>query len=883
MKTIIQRIRMTCLFVLVLTLHSCTKVTYKYPFQNPALPIEERVDNLVSQMTIKEKVSQVVYEADSIGRLGIPRYNWWNECLHGVARSGLATVFPQAIGMAATWDTANMIQISTAISDEARAKYHHFVRQNKREIYQGLTFWSPNINIFRDPRWGRGMETYGEDPYLTGKLAVQFIKGLQGNDPDYLKVVATAKHYVVHSGPESSRHSFDALTDERDFRETYLPAFKMAVQEAGAYSVMCAYNRYKGEPCCGSDFLLNQVLRKDWGFKGYVVSDCGAIDDFYNGHNVVKTKPEAAALAVKSGTDLNCGETYKALEVALQKGLITEKEIDKALKNLFIARFKLGMFDPDEKVKYAQIPYEVVDCQQHKDLALETARKSIVLLKNEKKLLPLSKDIKTIAVIGPNSNDENVLLANYNGIPSKIVTPLQGIKDKLPSARVLYSMGCEHAENLPTFDLVPENALFTSPNKKEAGLKAEYFDNMDFSGTPKVTRIDKNINFAWWDKSPADGLSDDHFSVRWTGYIVPPVTGDYYVGSEARNGMKVYLNDSLIVNSFNVHEANKAYKKVKLLAGSFYKIKTEYIEKTGDAGIRLIWDVPGKNLKKEALDIAKQADVVVMFMGLSPRLEGEEMKVEVAGFQGGDRLSLDIPAIQTDLIKSVKALGKPVVLVLLTGSAVSVNWENDNIPAILEAWYGGQAAGTAIADVLFGDFNPAGRLPVTFYKSINDIPPFTDYNLAGKTYRYFKGNSLYEFGFGLSYTTFTYKNLQVPSFINAGGEVKLSVDVTNSGQKDGDEVVELYLSHQNSTVPVPIRSLAGFKRFFIKTGETKKVEFLLTPSQLSVIDNSFKRVMLPGRVTLSVGSKQPDAVALKNSVVIQSELEIKGPVAAIKE
>ena len=874
---------MTFVVVLFVVSLSCSKVKYKYPFQNPELSIEERVNNLIFQMTIKEKVSQVIYEADSIGRLGIPKYNWWNECLHGVARSGLATVFPQAIGMAATWDTANMLKISTAISDEARAKYHHYIKQNKREIYQGLTFWSPNINIFRDPRWGRGMETYGEDPFLTGKLAVQFIKGLQGNDPTYLKVVATAKHYVVHSGPEPERHSFDALTDERDFRETYMPAFKMAVQEAGAYSVMCAYNRYKGEPCCGSDYLLNQILRKDWGFKGYVVSDCGAIDDFYNGHNVVKTKPEAAALAVKSGTDLNCGETYKALEEALQKGLITEKEIDKALKNLFIARFKLGMFDPDEKVKYAQIPYEVVDCKKHKDLALETARKSIVLLKNENNLLPLSKNIKTIAVIGPNSNDENVLLANYNGIPSKIVTPLQGIKDKLPSAKILYAMGCEHAENLPTFDIIPENVLFTSTEKKETGLKAEYFNNNDFNGTPKVTRIDRTVNFNWWDKAPVKGLGDDNFSVRWTGVIVPQVTGDYYIGSEARNGMKVYLNDSMIVNSFNVHEANKSYIKIKLTAGKPYKIKVEYIEKYGDAGIKLIWDVPGKNLKKEALDIAKQADAIVMFMGLSPRLEGEEMKVEVTGFRGGDRLTLDIPAIQTDLIKSVKALGKPVVLVLLTGSAVSINWENENIPAILEAWYGGQAAGTAIADVLFGDYNPAGRLPVTFYKSVKDLPPFIDYNMTGKTYRYFKGESLYEFGYGLSYTTFSYKSLQMPQSVAAGAEVKLSVDVTNSGQKDGEEVVEMYITHVAASVPVPIRSLAGFKRVFIKAGETKKVEFVLTPTQLSVIDNSFKRIIQPGKLIFSIGGKQPDAKSIANGIVIQSDLEITGNVIAVKE
>lgn len=474
-------------------------------FKNPNLTIKDRVDDLVSRMTLDEKISQMVNDAPAIERLDIPKYNWWNECLHGVARAGRATVFPQAIGLAATWDSDLIFQVATVISDEARAKHHEFVRRGQRNIYQGLTFWSPNINIFRDPRWGRGMETYGEDPYLTGRLAVEFIKGLQGNDSKYLKLVATVKHYAVHSGPEPDRHSFEAITDERDFRDTYLPHFRTSIIEGGAYSVMCAYNRYKEEACCGSNFLLNSILRDQWGFDGYVVSDCGAIWDIYTAHKIVETAAEAAALSVRSGCDLNCGNTYPALKQAIEQGLITEAEIDIAVKRLFKARMKLGMFDPPEMAPYSQIPYSIVDCQKHRDLALETTRKSIVLLKNENKTLPLKKNLKTIAVIGPNANDVDVLLGNYNGKPVDPITPLRGIREKVAaSSRVLYAMGSELAENMPALELVPSSALFTSDKKdRQSGLIGDYFDNREFKGEPAFTRVDEQVNFNWWDGAAA--------------------------------------------------------------------------------------------------------------------------------------------------------------------------------------------------------------------------------------------------------------------------------------------------------------------------------------------------------------------------------------------
>lgn len=857
------------------------------PYKNHSLSLDERVEDLLSRMTLEEKISQMMNDAPAVERLDVPRYNWWNECLHGVARAGLATVFPQAIGLAATWDAELMYRMAVAISDEARAKHHEFVRRGKRGIYQGLTFWSPNINIFRDPRWGRGMETYGEDPFLTGRMAVSFVRGLQGEDPCYLKVIATPKHYAVHSGPEPDRHSFDARTDMRDLRETYLPHFEMAIKEAHAFSVMCAYNRYEGEACCGSQKLLTKILREEWGFEGYVVSDCGAIQDIHQYHKIVDTPEEASALAVKSGCDLNCGSAYKKLLDAVKKGFISEEEIDTSLRRLLKARFKLGMFDPPEMVPYSQIPYSKVDCEEHRMLALEAAKASLVLLKNEDDLLPLRKDIGSIAVIGPNAHDVEVLLGNYNGTPAQPVTPLQGIKDKVSAKTMVhYALGCHWADNLPSFEVVPSSVLFViERGEKIQGLRAEYFNNRDFEGEPVFFRIDRNIDFNWWDGAPREDFDDDNFAVRWTGELVPPVTGTYVLGGEGFNGFRIYLDDKLLVEFDGSHHPRKTYKTVNLNAGQPCKLKVEFFERSENAHMRLLWSVPGRDYQREAMERAKESDVIILVMGLSPRLEGEEMDVEVEGFAGGDRLNLELPAAQMKLMKAIHSLGKPIALVLLNGSALAVNWAQQHIPAILEAWYPGQAAGEAIADILFGDYNPAGRLPVTFYKSVDQLPLFEDYSMEGRTYRYFEGEPLYPFGYGLSYTEFKYTGLMVPQTTREDQDVLVSVDVENVGNREGDEVVELYLTDLEATVPVPLRSLKGFRRVRLKPGEKRTVQFTLKPRDLSLIDSEFKRVVEPGVFEVAVGGKQPGFKGhadAPTTEVLTARFEVIGKVVSIK-
>ncbi|MDM7925096.1 MAG: glycoside hydrolase family 3 C-terminal domain-containing protein [bacterium] len=686
-----------------------------FPFQNPDLPLQERVEDLVSRMTLEEKASQMQDWARAIPRLGIPEYGWWNECLHGVARAGTATVFPQAIGLAATFDTDLMLQVAAAISDEARAKHHEFVRNGKRKRYQGLTYWSPNVNIFRDPRWGRGQETYGEDPYLAARMGVAFVRGLQGDDPEYLKLVATPKHYAVHSGPEPERHRFDAAADRRDLYETYLPAFKAAVTEAGAGSVMGAYNRTNGEACCAHRQLLGEILRGEWGFKGYVVSDCGAIEDIWRGHRLARTEAEASALAVKTGCDLDCGREYRSLTEAVKTGLITEAEIDAAVKRLFEARFRLGLFDPPERVAWARIPFEKNDCPEHRALALEAARRSMVLLKNTDGFLPLPRNLKAILVTGPNADEASVMFGNYNGTPSSSVTPLAGIRSAAsPGTAVMFAPGCD-----------------------------------------------------WTREDPAAAAA--------------------------------------------------------------------------------------------AVDSARKADAVVFVGGISPRLEGEEMRVDAPGFLGGDRTDIRLPAVQTGLLQALHGTGKPVVLVLLTGSAIAVPWEHDHLRAILAAWYPGQAGGTALADVLFGDFNPAGRLPVTFYRSNDQLPPFEDYRMEGRTYRYFTGEPLYPFGFGLSYTTFEYAGLEVPkTAVPAGRSAVITVTVRNTGEIPGDEVVQLYLKDIEASTPRPIRSLKGFRRVHLNPGESKTVSFTITPEDLSLIDASGAWTVEPGVFEAAVGPSSAD-------------------------
>ncbi len=713
---------------------------FAFPFHDPDLDIDARVADLVSRLTLAEKAKQMLHEAPAVPRLGIPAHNYWNECLHGVARAGVATVFPQAIGLAATWNAPLLERIAVAISDEARAKHHEYLRQGDYGMYKGLTFWSPNINIFRDPRWGRGHETYGECPHLTARLGVAFCRGLQGDDPKYLKLVATPKHFAVHSGPEGLRHSFDAVTSPKDLRETYLPAFHACVTEAGAHSVMSAYNRTNGEPCSGSITLLQRILREEWGFEGYVVSDCWAIRDFHEHHQVTKTWEESAAMAVKAGCDLNCGCTYEHIPAAVEQGLISEADLDICLRRLFRARMLLGMFDPPERVPFASIPYEVNDSTEHRALSLRAARESIVLLKNENNLLPLPKTLRSIAVIGPNAYDKHVLVANYYGMPSEAVTPLDGIRAKVsPETKVWYTDGCK------------------------------------LLGTA------------------TDGLSR---------------------------------------------------------AGNL----------------------------SEAVSMASRADVIVACLGLSAEIEGEQGDASNSE-AAGDKLNLSLTGLQEVLLEQLVALGKPTVLVLIAGSALGINWAQDHVDAIVHAWYPGQEGGTALADVLFGDYNPGARLPLTFPRSIGDVPDFADYRMKGRTYRYLEHSPLYPFGFGLSFTTFEYSNLKLSSAQTDGSQpLEIDVTVRNTGKAQGEEVVQLYLKDLEASSVQPIHSLRGFQRIALGPGESRRVQFRLTDKDLSLIDDDGKRVLEPGRFRVYVGGSQPDArsVELMGRAPLSAEFELGG-------
>jgi beta-glucosidase len=865
-------------FILFLAASGFTSLAQNenFEFLNANLPLDERVDLLVSQLTAQEKIDQMVFTAPAIARLNVPEYNWWNESLHGVARAGYATVFPQSITIAGSWDTDLMLRVATAISDEGRAKHHEFVRRGKRGIYQGLTFWSPNINIFRDPRWGRGHETYGEDPYLTGQLGMQFVKGLQGNDPKYLKTVATAKHYAVHSGPEPLRHEFNAKVSERDLRETYLPAFRDLVKDAGVYSVMGAYNQIYGFPCCASPLLMG-ILRNEWGFKGYVVSDCWAISDFYTFQSFSKDAAEASASAVIAGTDLECGNSYPHLKKALERGLITEADIDVAVKRIFTARFKLGMFDNEKSVPYAQIPFSVNCSEANSKLALEAAQKSIVLLKNarvpgqEKEILPLSKEIKTIAVIGPNADNWEALIGNYNGIPKNPVTVLQGLKNKLKNTTIMYAEGSHLAEGVSNLQPIPGEYLLTAEGKP--GVKGEYFANARLEGEPYFIRTDENINFYWESGSPAAGLDSDNYSVRWTGYLVPTVTGTYQIGSWGMPTLDIWFEGERILNHNSEHHAFHHEKAIKLEAGMKYKFVYEYKNNYGDGDAKLLWSVPNPKMQEEAVEAAKKSDAVILVLGLSQRLEGEEMPIKVDGFEGGDRTHLNLPQTQHDLVKAIKATGKPVILVLLNGSAVAVNWENENLDAIITAGYPGQEGGNAVADVLFGDYNPAGRLPVTYYKSVEQLPAFENYDMEGRTYKYFEGEPLYPFGFGLSYTTFKYSDLKLAKKAKVGEKVFVSVKVTNTGKRAGEEVVQLYLKDEEASTPRPKVQLEGFKRIHLNEGESKVVDFELTPRQFSMIGENDKRVIENGWFTIYTGGGQPGA---KNANAISTRLQLTG-------
>lgn len=843
------------MFIKVFVLCLCSVAAYGQAqlSMDANLPFEARIDYLLANMTLEEKVSQMQHESPAIERLGIPAYNWWNEALHGVVPGGVSTVFPQAIGLAATWNTDMHYEIATAISDEARAKYHESIRTGNTAIYCGLTFWSPNINIFRDPRWGRGQETYGEDPYLTSRFGVAFVKGLQGDDPNYLKTVATPKHFAVHSGPENLRHSFDATVSEYDLYDTYLYAFKACVQEGKAVSVMSAYSGFNREPSTGSYNLLTKILRKDWGFNGYVVSDCDSAMDLYSGHKIVPTSEEAAAMSANAGCDLNCGQTYSSLSKAVKLGFIKEEQINSLVRSLFMARYRLGMFDPAEKIKYSQIPFSVNDSPGHKELAREAARQSIVLLKNKGDILPLRKNIKTIAVIGPAADSTDVLLGNYNGTPSKSVTILAGIKQAVdPNTQVLYAKGCEIVDDIESrLQDVPANVFFTDANCSQAGVKAEYYDNMDLKGSPVLSRIDAQPSLGWIFRSSIPNVPFEGFSVRWTGVLVAPESGKYYVAMESFHGHRLYLNDKLITENWSDEYGSRDKAvAVELEKGKPVSLRIEfYHNKFMWAGIGLKWATEIKTDFTEAIKAAKQADVVILAMGISAKFESEESLLSCDGFSCGDRTSLDLPKVQQRLIEEVYALKKPTVLLLTSGSMFSINWANKNIPAILQLWYPGQSGGNAAADVIFGDYNPAGRLPITAYKSLNDLPPFNDYRMTNRTYRYFKGKPLYPFGFGLSYTSFSYNNL---SLDRQNDTVTVRIDVTNTGKRNGDEVVQVYVSPEDAKGRLPLLALRSFKRINIIAGQTQTVELKLSPEQQTFFDEKGKP-FIPDKVTISVG------------------------------
>lgn len=839
------------------------------PWFDESRPIEQRVDLLINAMTLEEKVGQMMDNAPAVDRLGIPRYHWWNECLHGVARAGVATVYPQAIALAATFDDDALYRSAVIISDEARAKHHHFVSLGQRGKDQGLTFWSPNVNIFRDPRWGRGQETYGEDPYLTGRMGMAFVRGLQGNDPEFYKTVATAKHFAVHSGPEYERHTFDAWVSEYDLWDTYLPAFRNLVKDAGVYSVMCAYNRFEGKPCCGSEKLELKILRDYWNFDGYIVSDCGAITDFYKTHKTSPDAPTASAEAVKSGTDLECGPSYRSLTEAVRKGQIPEKDLDAALKRLFYARFKLGMFTPDARNPFAAIPFSTVDNDAHKQDALDMARKSVVLLKNDG-VLPLSKNLRKIAVVGPAANDSISLLGNYNGMPSRRTTILEGIRNKCgTNTEIVYRQGVNLLDNV-VFEEEDWAALISNSGK--SGLKAEYFDNMDFKGAPVLTRTEQKINFEGFESDEiAPGVKARNISVRWTGDFVPAETKAYTFRVSGDDGFRLFIDGRKVIDDFRFHGEKTLEYTFDAEKGRRYDVRLEYFQGTQGAVIRfLCGETSRTDYVKLALELA-DADAIIFAGGISPLLEGEEMQVDFPGFYKGDRTTIALPTVQTELMKALEATGKPVVFVMQTGSAIATPWESENLPAILNAWYGGQAVGTAVADVLFGDYNPAGRLPVTFYRSDADLPDYRDYSMRGRTYRYFDKEPLYPFGYGLSYTHFTYSDLKVPAKVQTAKELTVSVRVTNDGPRDGDEVVQLYVSHPERYVATPIRSLKGFRRIHLKQGESRTVEFHLSPRDLGVTSDHGQLVENPGTMKLFVGGGQPGY-----SEGQHAEVEIKG-------
>ena len=853
------------------------------PFRNSDLPVEKRVDDLISRLTLEEKIGQTLMGSPDIPRLGIPRYDWWNEALHGLARNGTSTVFPQAIGLAATWNPELHGKVAEAISTEARAKNNETLASSGGDTkrYQGLTLWSPNINIFRDPRWGRGQETYGEDPFLTSRFGVAFVRGLQGDDPLYLKTVATVKHFAVHSGPEPDRHGFDAVVSERDLRETYLPAFEAGIREGGATSLMSAYNAVNGVPAPANEILLGQILRKEWDFSGAVVGDVDNVADMWRkgGHGYSKTAAEASAAALKAGNDLCSGKTYEALADAVKRGLVTEADINVALRRLFTLRFRLGQFDPAGRVPYRSIPPSANNSPANDRLALEAARQSLVLLKNDGALPWNPKALKTVAVIGPTGAEVSALLGNYSGTPSRKVTLVDGIRAKFEplGIKVLAEPGCALVKGFRvTGQPFPAGVLFTDAGRTQPGLKGEVFahkrqdaKNPLVDGTPASTRTDLQVDLQWDEAQPIEGIPLTNTGVRWTGVMIPPASGEYLLGGVVEGALRLYVDDKPVIDSWIRAGERPLSSTLQLEKGRAYSIRLEYVQLSGKGRVQLGWIAPGKDDSLEkALAAARAADHIVLTLGITPDLEGESMRVTAEGFKGGDRLDIDLPATQRELLARVAELKKPTVVVLTTGS--SINFDETQANAVLLAWYYGQRGADAVAEALIGETNPAGRLPITFYRSIADLPAFTDYRMANRTYRYYTGKPLYAFGHGLSYTTFDYTKVELSaSAARATDTLTVKTTVKNTGKLAGDEVVQVYATAVNPPVPMPLRQLVGFQRVSLRAGETKVVEISVPVERLRRWDETAHRYVVdPVTWRLAVGPSS-------DRPLLQSELRVQ--------
>ncbi len=843
----------------------------KPAYLDPSLPAEQRAADLVHRMTLEEKATQLVNQARAIPRLNVPAYDWWSESLHGVAVDG-TTEFPEPIGLGATFDAPAIHQMAVVIGTEGRIKHAQDVRAGHSNIFEGLDFWAPNINIFRDPRWGRGQETYGEDPFLTARMGVAFVTGMQGDDPHYYRVISTPKHYAVHSGPEPTRHTADVKVSKHDELDTYLPAFRATVTEAKADSVMCAYNSINGQPACANEFLLEDQLRGKWGFKGYVVSDCGAVINIFDGHKYKPSQAASSAISLQRGMDNECVDftdkvtddhDYKPYLDAVKQGFLKESDIDVAVTRLFTARMKLGMFDPPEMVPYSKIDESLLDSAAHRAMARKLANESMVLLKNDG-VLPLKTSGIKIAVVGPLADQTKVLLGNYNGIPTHTVSILEGIRKEFAGATINYVPGTQFLNKAAS----PVPAAFLTTDGKP-GVKASYskFDMSKFNDPnvkPKIlaTRTEPAIDIAAG-PLPAEVASVKPLAVRWEATLTPQETSDYNLGAEGAGAFRVSVDGKEVTQGYYAGGVSATLGRVHMESGKAYQVVMDYAQFGDNSAVaaRLVWSKVDLRPQPEAVAAAKDADVVVAVVGITSELEGEEMPVNEDGFKGGDRTKLDLPKPEEDLLKAVAATGKPLVVVLTNGSALGVNWAKEHANAILEAWYPGEEGGSAVAETLSGRNNPGGRLPVTFYKDISQLPPFEDYSMKGRTYRYFEGEPLYPFGYGLSYTTFSYSGLTVGNAaVTAGSPVTAEVTVTNTGKIAGDEVAQLYVSFPG-VAGAPLRALRAFQRIHLEAGSSQKVRFELKPRDLSMVTEAGEPIIAAGDYIVSVGGGQPQASA----------------------